>query len=88
MSGLLCDERRGDRDARRALRHALRDAWPAICEFGWSIKQLCELDPGDEHVGCLADVGGQLEAFVRNILGCNNFMLGIMVAPDGTRIQP
>ena len=48
---LDADPRKGDREVRRTLRHALRDAWPAVREFGWRIKQLCELDPADEHVG-------------------------------------
>lgn len=42
---------KGDREVRRTLRHALRDAWPAMREFGWRLRQLCELDPADEHVG-------------------------------------
>ena len=45
--------RKGDREVRRTLRHALRDAWPAMREFGWRLRQLCELDPADEHVGRL-----------------------------------
>ena len=46
--------RKGDREVRRVLRRALRDAWPAACRFGWELLRLCELHVLDEHVGSLA----------------------------------
>lgn len=42
---------KGDREVRRVLRRALRDAWPAARRFGWELLRLCELHVLDEHVG-------------------------------------
>lgn len=41
----------GDEEARRLLRRALRDAWPAARKFGWQVGAICELDPADKDVG-------------------------------------
>lgn len=41
----------GDLEARRLLRRALKDAWPAARRFGWRLAGLCELDPADSDVG-------------------------------------
>lgn len=47
----------GDREVRRILRHALRDAWPAARKFQWRLHSLCELDPQDDDVGYTAEDG-------------------------------
>uniref|UniRef100_A0A7R9ZZR7 WLM domain-containing protein n=1 Tax=Pyrodinium bahamense TaxID=73915 RepID=A0A7R9ZZR7_9DINO len=46
-----------DADARRLLRRALRDAWPAARRFGWRVVAVCELDPENRDVGYTAEDG-------------------------------
>lgn len=47
----------GDAEARRLLRQALRDCWPAAKKFGWQVGALCELEPGEKEVGYSAEDG-------------------------------
>jgi len=62
----------GDREARRILRHALRDAWPAARKFQWRLQSLCELDPKDNDVGYSAE-DGNLFVKVRDPLAGGQF---------------
>jgi len=47
----------GDREVRKVLRKALKDAWPAARRFGWSVQGVCELPPDDADVGYTAKDG-------------------------------
>lgn len=47
----------GDAEARRLLRQALRDSWPAAKHFGWKVGSLCEMEPHDKEVGYSAEDG-------------------------------
>lgn len=47
----------GDAEARRLLRMALRDAWPAAKRFGWHVGNICELEPSESEVGYAGEDG-------------------------------
>eukprot|EP00933_Yihiella_yeosuensis_P016969 TRINITY_DN14328_c0_g1_i1.p1 TRINITY_DN14328_c0_g1~~TRINITY_DN14328_c0_g1_i1.p1 ORF type:complete len:328 (-),score=66.69 TRINITY_DN14328_c0_g1_i1:274-1257(-) len=48
---------KGEREVRKLLKRALRDAWPAARRFGWRLAGLCELEPKDNDVGYTGEDG-------------------------------
>lgn len=68
-----------DAQARQLLRRALRDAWPAVQRFGWSISSLCELEPDDADVGYTSE-DSTLFVKVRNPKTGEFFSYGFILA--------